>query len=118
MKLKQILLCSLIVMCCAPLGAQTSKEEMFATPEKTGGVYWAYPLDFAPQTKAPKGYKPFYISHYGRHGSRYLIADRDYKWLVDLLRRRIVRKRLPVWERIRISVYSQFGRKRKGMVGI
>lgn len=59
MKLKQILLCSLIVMCCAPLGAQTSKEEMFATPEKTGGVYWAYPLDFAPQTKAPKGYKPF-----------------------------------------------------------
>lgn len=84
MKLKQILLCSLIVMCCAPLGAQTSKEEMFATPEKTGGVYWTYPLDFAPQTKAPKGYKPFYISHYGRHGSRYLIADRDYKWLVDL----------------------------------
>ena len=78
MKLKQILLCSLIVMCCAPLGAQTSKEEMFATPEKTGGVYWTYPLDFAPQTKAPKGYKPFYISHYGRHGSRYLIADRDF----------------------------------------
>ena len=23
-----------------------------------------------PQTKAPRGYKPFYISHYGRHGSR------------------------------------------------
>ena len=22
-------------------------------------------------TPAPKGYKPFYISHYGRHGSRY-----------------------------------------------
>ena len=22
--------------------------------------------------------------HYGRHGSRYLIGDRDYKWLVDL----------------------------------
>jgi len=84
MKLKQILLCGLMVLCCAPLGAQTSKEEMFATPEKTGGVYWAYPLDFAPQTKAPKGYKPFYISHYGRHGSRYLIGDRDYKWLVDL----------------------------------
>ena len=36
MKLKQILLCGLMVLCCAPLGAQTSKEEMFATPEKTG----------------------------------------------------------------------------------
>ena len=30
------------------------------------------------------GYTPFYVSHYGRHGSRYLIGDRDYKWLVDL----------------------------------
>ena len=23
-----------------------------------------------PKTAAPKGYKPFYISHYGRHGAR------------------------------------------------
>lgn len=84
MKLKQILLCSLVWIVCVPLGAQTTQEEMFATPEKTGGVYCAYPLDFAPQTPAPKGYKPFYVSHYGRHGSRYLIADRDYKWLIDL----------------------------------
>ncbi len=28
-------------------------------------------------TPAPKGYKPFYISHYGRHGSRYDAND-DY----------------------------------------
>ena len=27
-------------------------------------------LQNGPDTKAPKGYKPFYISHYGRHGSR------------------------------------------------
>lgn len=59
MKLKRILLCGLVWMCCAPLGAQTSKEEMLATPEKTGGVYWAYPLDFAPQTKPPKGISLF-----------------------------------------------------------
>lgn len=26
----------------------------------------------------PKGYKPFYFSHYGRHGSRYLIDPRQY----------------------------------------
>ncbi|RRD89356.1 histidine-type phosphatase [Bacteroides heparinolyticus] len=84
MKLKRILLYSLIWMCHVPVYAQTSKEEMFSTIEKTGGVYLAYPLDFAPQAKAPKGYKPFYVSHYGRHGSRYLIADHDYKWLVEL----------------------------------
>lgn len=84
MNLKQILLGCALWIVCMPLGAQTSREEMLATPEKTGGVYWAYPLDFGPQTPAPEGYKPFYISHYGRHGSRYLIADRDYKWLIDL----------------------------------
>lgn len=84
MRLKPILLSCALWMCCSSLGAQTTKEEMFSTIEKTGGVYWAYPLDFAPQTKAPKGYKPFYVSHYGRHGSRFLIGDRDYKWLIDL----------------------------------
>ena len=31
-----------------------------------------YPYEYSPghRTPAPKGYKPFYISHYGRHGSR------------------------------------------------
>ena len=31
-----------------------------------------------PQTPAPKGYKPFYISHYGRHGSRSNWAGKMY----------------------------------------
>jgi len=70
---------------CLPSWGQTSKEELFATIEKTGSVYWAYPLDFKVQTKAPEGYHPFYISHYGRHGSRYLISDQDYRWVIDLL---------------------------------
>ncbi len=29
------------------------------------------PYFFEPIAEAPKGYKPFYISHYGRHGSRH-----------------------------------------------
>jgi len=32
-------------------------------------------------TPAPKGYKPFYIDHYGRHGSRYSWTDKVYKSL-------------------------------------
>lgn len=64
--------------------AQTSKEEMFQTIEKMGGAYYAYSTDIPTQTMAPKGYQPFYISHYGRHGSRYLLSDQDYKWVVDL----------------------------------
>lgn len=84
LNVKQALLSAAMWMCCMPLGAQTTKEEMFATIEKTGGVYWAYPLDIPQQTKAPKGYKPFYVSHYGRHGSRYLVSDRDYKSVITL----------------------------------
>ncbi len=60
--------------------AQTTREEVFDKIEKTGAVYFAYPSDdIKPETPAPKGYEPFYISHFSRHGSRYLISDEDYK---------------------------------------
>lgn len=66
------------------LVGQTSKEELFSTPEKTAGVYYAYPeKDIVAHTPPPKGYEPFYISHFGRHGSRYLISDGDYKGVLD-----------------------------------
>lgn len=66
--------------------AQATLEEITATPEKAGGVYYAYPVTESANTPAPKGYKPFYISHYGRHGSRFLISDRDYEVVLDRLR--------------------------------
>lgn len=67
------------------IGAQTTTEEVFETIEKAGGVYYAYPVTESVNTTPPNGYEPFYISHYGRHGSRYLIGDNDYKWVLDLL---------------------------------
>ena len=36
-------------------------------------------------TPAPKGYKPFYISHYGRHGSRSDWGSPQYKMVADIL---------------------------------
>lgn len=65
--------------------AQTTREEMQLDLNKTGGVYYAYPTTEAENTPAPEGYKPHYISHYGRHGSRYLISTKDYIWLRDIL---------------------------------
>lgn len=58
--------------------AQTNFEEISANPDKTGGLYYLYPVTESANTKAPKGYKPFYISHYGRHGSRTLVNETDY----------------------------------------
>ncbi len=62
-----------------------SKAELLKTPEKLGSIYYAYP---GPQQEvlsdAPKGYTPFYISHYGRHGSRFQPSDERYKFALDL----------------------------------
>ncbi len=66
--------------------AQTSPKEVFDKVERSGGVYYAYPYqEIGVHSAPPKGYKPFYISHLGRHGSRYLIDDADYKNTLDLL---------------------------------
>lgn len=83
---KQILI-ALTIVGANLLSAQTTREEMYATPEKNGGVYYAYPVTNPVFTKAPKGYKPFYISHYGRHGSRYLINDEEYKRPLEIFAR-------------------------------
>ena len=69
------------------VNAQTTFEEISADLNKAGGVYLAYPKVEAKQTPAPKGYKPFYVSHYGRHGSRYLLGDRDYLWIIQLMQK-------------------------------
>lgn len=80
------LLSAVFLLNVCSISAQTTKKEIFETPEKAGSVYYAYPSDeIVAQTPIPKGYEPFYISHYGRHGSRYLISDEDYKWVLDLL---------------------------------
>ena len=42
-----------------------------AHPELLAGTDYLCPTGPAALTKAPKGYKAFYISHYGRHGARY-----------------------------------------------
>lgn len=71
----------------ATLTAQTTPEEIARTPEKSAGVHYAYPVhEIGKQTPPPAGYEPFYISHLGRHGSRYLINDTDYSRVLDLLK--------------------------------
>ncbi len=44
------------------------------------GVY-----DYPKLSADPEGYTPFYISHYGRHGSRYHYSLDDYRYVTDIL---------------------------------
>ena len=59
--------------------AQTAREEIRQDRLKACSNYMPYPGPQQKQlTKAPKGYKPFHLSHYGRHGSRYIIGMKGY----------------------------------------
>ncbi|MFA5848398.1 MAG: histidine-type phosphatase [Bacteroidales bacterium] len=58
--------------------AQTTKEEFLSDINHASGIYQIYNYVSAPATPAPKGYKPFYVSHYGRHGSRWIQTPESY----------------------------------------
>lgn len=70
--------CSLRVM-AQNTDAVDARQQIKENIYRSASNYYAYP---GPQQKnltpAPKGYEPYYISHYGRHGSRYLISRDDY----------------------------------------
>ena len=80
---------TLLVFSCSLLTsfAQTAKEEIYADILKSGSNYMAYQAPTKALTKAPKGYEPFYMSHYGRHGSRWLINENDYTSVIRVFRR-------------------------------
>ena len=60
-------------------------DELKADPRKAYGTDYPYEFTTIRLTKAPSGYKPFYISHYGRHGSRYYWNAMLYQELANLL---------------------------------
>ena len=54
------------------------------TNEQMGGVYYAYPAPaHSGAVVAPEGYKPIFVSHYARHGSRWLATEGQYKGVID-----------------------------------
>ena len=84
--MRTALLTVFTALCLAsPLAAQTAREEIEADWNKAGGIYSLYEEPKSVPAPAPKGYKPFYISHFGRHGARHNSADPAF--LLNLLDR-------------------------------
>jgi len=54
------------------------KDRIKNDPTISAGNYRLYPEPSTAPQKAPAGFKPVYMSHYGRHGSRWLIGEGDY----------------------------------------
>lgn len=67
--------------------AQATREELAAHPERAAGIYHSYEYRPSAATPAPEGYEPFYISHYGRHGSRWHTSESMYLKPLETLRK-------------------------------
>ncbi|WP_295911206.1 histidine-type phosphatase [uncultured Alistipes sp.] len=78
MRFTKLLLALVLCTITAAVYGQSAREEIRTTPDKAGGVYYVYTYDSPASTPAPAGYEPFYISHYGRHGSRWLLRESEY----------------------------------------
>ena len=57
------------------VSAQDFEASIRENIDRFAGVYHSYEYIPTADTPAPKGYKPFYVSHYGRHGSRHQIGS-------------------------------------------
>ncbi len=92
--MKRIITLLVSVACSLSLAAQAVPEVIKYVPVNTvesmlkqiqdnpcvsACNHYAYPGPRQQQlTPAPKGYEPFYLSHYARHGSRWLIGTDEY----------------------------------------
>ena len=72
----------------APVFETSAKEEITANHFLSGSNYLDYDrqLSTKPLTPSPKNYEPYYMSHYGRHGSRWLISDGNYSRPISTLK--------------------------------
>ena len=84
-------LTTILLTLCMALGlcAQTAQEEIKANKFLSASNYLDY--DNYPATKAltpaPKGYEPYLMNHYGRHGSRWLTSENSYLNPLETLRK-------------------------------
>jgi hypothetical protein len=82
---KKFFLAAIAVLFSLNLSAQWYRNRIIENPDRASGVYHYYEYANTTIADAPKGYKPFYISHYGRHGSRYHQSGRTFMYAIQVL---------------------------------
>ncbi len=87
MRKQLTLLCMMTFLSLLHITAQSFRKEIDAKPELSASNGVAYPTPSGKLTAPPSGYVPVYISHYGRHGSRYHLSEQDYMRPLKVLER-------------------------------
>ena len=89
LSMRKTILTALVAILTLTISAQTARQQIADNPFLCGSNYIDY--DNYPATAAltptPKGYEVFYLSHYGRHGSRWLIGEWRYQDPLNTLRK-------------------------------
>lgn len=73
--MKKLFMTLMLAISAGTMMAQTVREEIAKNPYLAGNQSAVYPTPTSRLTPAPRGYKPCYMSHYGRHGSRFNIGS-------------------------------------------
>ena len=82
MKRDKLRISFLIIACSVSVSVMSGEPSPDITFNQAGSQYYAYPVgeDNAPELSAsPEGYYPFHMEHYGRHGSRWRLKEKDYE---------------------------------------
>ena len=121
-KLFRLVCCCLLLtgMSQSAAGAGTGECEVKVDKHQAGSQYLAYPRPAygLPQlTKQPKGYVPFHMEHYGRHGSRWLLNDTSYDRPVEYLEKAAAYGKLTARGEQLLAQLKEIQAASKGRVG-
>lgn len=80
-----VLIC--IISCAMTSWSQNQKfiDALKENPARAAVNYQSYEFSEMQLTEAPKGFKPFYISHYSRHGSRYHTSESYFRMCMPMM---------------------------------
>lgn len=92
-----------------------TKEALAENPELASLLFRPYPdHEIDKLSDAPEGYRPFYISHYGRHGSRWLSNKQEYNYVAGPLEKAaaagaLTPKGKQVYEKVKLACEQASG---------
>jgi hypothetical protein len=97
-----------------------AQKQLVANHNLSGSNHYAYPYpaqELPKLTPAPAGYEPFFINHYGRHGSRWLTKQSSYdnpvNTLNQLKKQKLLTKEgkvlLSILNKVAVESYSRAG---------
>ena len=80
--MSRIIICLLAFVCVAlsqPCFSQVTHDNLKEDMRRAGCLFHSYEFNEVADTPPPTGFRPFYISHYGRHGSRYHVLGKYFE---------------------------------------